>query len=225
MCMCFFVHHLPFRNDNINDRIKKEISREHRQPDPTANTNKSHTVCKKRNWKTAAHHSQKQGTITKNMINRAKGPIDFLFLFASISFPVCTLYTHIHTQIIKWYLSWWKPNFCNPTLYSLDDGHSVAQHGSFSVPFRFIQCIYVIRALLWNGRNHFLHTSAQYSLKWFYPELQVMDFPWLSTLSRCALYYYLVHCTVKENLFFDIIGVDFVDRFLCHKCSFLEIWL
>lgn len=23
MCMCFFVHHLPFRNDNINDRIKK----------------------------------------------------------------------------------------------------------------------------------------------------------------------------------------------------------
>lgn len=28
-------------------------------------------------------------------------------------------------------MSWWKPNFCNPTLYSLDDGHSVAQHGSF----------------------------------------------------------------------------------------------
>lgn len=51
MCMCFFVHHLPFRNDNINDRIKKEISREHRQPDPTANTNKSHTVCKKKELK------------------------------------------------------------------------------------------------------------------------------------------------------------------------------
>lgn len=149
ICACvFFVNHLPFRNDNINDRIKKkDISRGNRIQRPTQT---NHIQCaKKRNWKTAAHHSQKQGTITKNMINRAKGPIDFLFFCVRIDFLSSLYIVHSHTytdnqmifELMKAELlqpnvieSWWWS-------YSLGD---VIQSWCcstwfLSVPFRYTQ--------------------------------------------------------------------------------------
>lgn len=70
------------------------------------------------------------------------------------------------------------------------DGHRVA----------WFRSAYVIRMFAFVSQSC-TQERAQYSLKWFYPELQVMDFPWLSTLSRCALHY-LVHCTESWALRF-----------------------